>query len=70
MEFIAELPRNPNGKVLRRTNTIDGEVLAINGIDAEPERTRIAERCAEQIALGTAVAPDVAATPLNPRQAS
>ncbi len=35
-------------QALRNAPGIDGEVLAINGLDAERERTRIAERCAEQ----------------------
>jgi superfamily II DNA or RNA helicase len=32
---------------LRNATGVTGEVLAISGIDPEPERTRIAERCAE-----------------------
>jgi hypothetical protein len=32
---------------LRHARGIVGEVLAISGTDAEPERTRVAERCAE-----------------------
>ena len=32
---------------LRHARGVAGEVLAISGIDPEPERTRIAERCAE-----------------------
>jgi Helicase conserved C-terminal domain/Type III restriction enzyme, res subunit len=33
---------------LRNASAIQGEVLSINGLDAERERTRIAERCAEE----------------------
>jgi superfamily II DNA or RNA helicase len=35
-------------RALRAAPGIDGEVLAINGLDPEAERTRIAELCAEQ----------------------
>ncbi len=35
-------------RVLREAAGIGGEVLAINGLDSERDRTRAAERCAEQ----------------------
>ena len=54
-------------QVLRRARTIDGEVLAISGVDAEPERTRIAERCAEQDGI-ILVSTDTLAEGLNLQQ--
>ena len=54
-------------QALRRAHTIDGEVLAISGIDAEPERTRIAERCAEQDGI-ILVSTDTLAEGLNLQQ--
>lgn len=54
-------------QVLRRASIIDGEVLAISGIDAEPERTRIAERCAEQDGI-ILVSTDTLAEGLNLQQ--
>lgn len=35
-------------RVLRNASSIEGEVLAINGQDGERDRTRMAERCAEE----------------------
>ena len=35
-------------RALRAARGIDGEILAINGLDPESERTRIAERCGER----------------------
>ena len=54
-------------QVLRRASTIDGEVLAISGIDAEPERTRVAERCAEQDGI-ILISTDTLAEGLNLQQ--
>ncbi len=35
-------------RALRRAHDIEGEVLAISGLDPEPERARVAECCAER----------------------
>ena len=52
-------------RVLR--GAIEGEILAINGLDAERERTRIAERCAEEDGI-VLVSTDSLAEGLNLQQ--
>ena len=46
---------------------VDGEVLAINGLDSERERTRVAERCAEEDGI-VLVSTDSLAEGLNLQQ--